>query len=152
MEYHIGASCLGSARNGRRDAKTGRTVLHFTGEDVRGMIDRSQSMTTLATRFPEVVGAIDKYEAGILHCKVAAFRRVAEQAMDQGRFWDVERYFRFVEETLPSADAEVRIAIEISFVEDFALGEHTEQRHRAVRERVSKVLREKIAMINEKWR
>jgi hypothetical protein len=116
------------------------------------MIDHSAFIKMLADRFPEVVEAINEYEDGLLHCEVAVFRRTAEEAMDTGRLWNVEQYFRFVEEVLPNADNAVANAIEVSFLEDFAIGEYTEQRHRALRDRVSKALREKIVAINECWR
>ena len=79
------------------------------------MINHSAFIEMLADRFPEVVGAIDKCEDGLLHCEVAVFRRVTEEAMDAGRFWNVEQYFRFVEEVLPNADDAVANAIEVSF-------------------------------------
>lgn len=116
------------------------------------MMGHSTFMTVLTERFPEVARAVDQYQAGNLHCEVAVLREAAEQAMDEGRLWDAERYFRFVHEVLPDADEALRNAIEVSFIEDFAFGKYTEQRHRALTERVGKPLREKIAAINARWR
>ncbi len=116
------------------------------------MIDHSLLLKSLAERFPEVIEAIDEYESGLLHCEVAVLRRAMEKAMDEGRFWEVERYSGFVEQVLTDADPAVENAIEVSFIEDFALGEFTKQRHRAVRERMPKSLRDKIAAISEHWR
>lgn len=116
------------------------------------MINHSQFMKLLTDRFPEVVHMIDKYEAGLLHCEVAVLRGAIEKAMDEGRLWDVERYSRFVEEVLPHADPAVGNAIDVSFIENFALGEFTKQRHRALSERMPKSLRDKIVAISEHWR
>jgi hypothetical protein len=126
--------------------------LDFKGPPYYHMIDHSLLMTMLAKQFPEVISAIDEYEAGFLHCEIGVFRSTVEQAMDEGRLWDVERYLRFVDEILPDADVAVQNAIEVSFIEDLALGEHTEARQRAIRDRASKTIRAKMRNINGFWR
>lgn len=116
------------------------------------VIDRSRFLEMLSERFPEVVATFNEIDDGLIHLEVSAFLRCAETAMDKGRLWNVERYFRFVDEILPLADSDLQNAIEVSFIEDFALGEFTDARHVAVRERVPKTLRNSIIAINEQWR
>lgn len=113
---------------------------------------RDEFLKRLAVEFPNVVAAINRYEAGLLHCEVAAFRRVTEEAMDAGRLWEAERYFRLVEELLPMADPDLANALEVSYLEDLALGKWTPARYRAVRERMSPKMRGVLAGHYSGWR
>ena len=97
--------------------------------------------SALAAEFPEVVAAIDPIEVGLLHCEIGRFRTCTEEAIDGGRQWAAERHFRFVERALREADAEVRNALEISYLEDLALGEHKPEWRRVVKERMPAGLR-----------
>ena len=106
----------------------------------------------LAATFPEVVAAFTEYDHGLLHCEVGSFRRCTEEAMDGGKEWLAERHFRMVAEVLPAADAELRNALDVSYLEDLALGELTAQRHGIIRDRMPKLLREEIIRINSRWR
>lgn len=81
---------------------------------------------------------------GLLHCEMGAFRRAAEDALDQGKLWQAEKYFRFVEQVLPVANPDVENALEVSFLEDLALGECTPARRKAVKERMPWSLRKKV--------
>ncbi|MBX9585595.1 MAG: hypothetical protein K2X87_35250 [Gemmataceae bacterium] len=105
----------------------------------------------LAGEFPEVVAAVTRYEAGSLRCEVGRFRTCTEEAIDGGRHWLAERHFRFVERVLRVADPAVRNALEVSYLEDFALGEHTPERHRVVKERMPKALRRVLIGHHEWW-
>ncbi len=98
-----------------------------------------------------MVGRIDEYDAGLLHCEVGAFRSATEAAMDAGQFWEAERHFRLVEELLKSADPELRNALEVSYLEDLAFAECTPQRHRAVKERMPPALRQILIAHHEQW-
>lgn len=115
-------------------------------------LDREAFITRLTGRFPEVSAAFSEYGAGLLHCEMADFRRVVETAMDDGRHAQVERYLRFVDECLQNAGPELQNAIEVSFVEDFALGDYNAARHNAVRERMPARLRQSIIEVNPEWR
>ena len=95
---------------------------------------------------------IDDIDEGLLHLEVAAFRRCVEQAMDNGRLWDVERYCRFIADSLVNADGALDNAIAVSFIEDFALGDITDLRKKAVLERMPRELREQIIAIDDRWR
>jgi hypothetical protein len=113
---------------------------------------RDEFLARLAADFPDVVAGFGPYSAGLLHCEVADFRQATEWAMDEGRLWLAERHFRLVEALLAVAGAELRNALEVSYLEDLALGERTPARHRAVKERMPKALQEILAMHNERWR
>jgi hypothetical protein len=113
---------------------------------------RDEFLVRLTTDFPEVVAQINEHEAGLLHCEVAAFRRSTEEAMDAGRLWDAERHFRLIEELLAVAGPELRNALEVSYLEDLALGECTPVRHRAVQERMPKALRQALIEHHAQWR
>lgn len=115
-------------------------------------IDHAKFVSMLGAEFPEVITGFYPTEVGILHCEMAAFRRSAEEAMDAGRFWNVERYFQFLERVWEDAGPEVRNAVEVSFLEDLALGEFTPARHLAVKERMPRPLRKMLEVVDGKWR
>jgi hypothetical protein len=115
-------------------------------------MDRAALMRRFAEQFPEVLAAVGKYESGLLHCEVAVFRRLLEESLDAGRLWDAERYLRFVEEILPQADPDVENALEVSFLEDFALGEWSEARYKGIKERSPKSIQMKLAGYDERWK
>jgi hypothetical protein len=115
-------------------------------------INRELFINEITARFPEVAATFDDIDKGLLHLEVAAFRRCVENAMDDGRLWDVERYGRFIADSFKNADDALGNAIGVSFIEDFALGETTEQRLKAVRERLPKTLQDEIISINDRWR
>ena len=115
-------------------------------------INHEEFMTMLGSKFPEVVARIREDELGLLHLEMAAFLRIAEEAIDVGRLWAAEKYFRFVDQVLMEADPDVRNAIEVSFLEDFAFGEFNQARHEAVKRRMPRRLRKVLIGIDEKWR
>ena len=89
---------------------------------------RDEFLARLRTDFPEVVAQIGRDEAGLLHCEVAVFRMATEQALDEGRLWTAYLHFRLVEELLAVADPYLLDALEISYLEDLALGACTPAR------------------------
>jgi hypothetical protein len=115
-------------------------------------INHEEFIRMLGSEFPEVISGISEYERGLLHPQMGAFRRIVEQAIDNGRLWMAERYFRFVERVLSEADPEVRNAAEVSFLEDFALGELTPARYEAVKQRMPRPLRDILIRFEGKWR
>ena len=112
---------------------------------------RDEFLARLATNFPEAVAQISEYDAGLLHCEVAAFRRATEAAMDAGRLWEAERHFQLVAELLLVAGHDLRNALEVSYLEDMALGEFTPTRHRAIRERMPRELRAVLVEHHANW-
>ncbi len=115
------------------------------------LIDHALLIDLLSTEFPVVVASFDRTEKGLLHCEMGAFLRAAERAMDSGRLWEAGQHFRVIERVLREATPEVANAVEVSFLEGLALGEFTEARYRAVRERMPRPLREKFVAMNERW-
>lgn len=115
------------------------------------LLGRDDFLTRLAADFPNVVEQISPYETGLLSCEMAAFRRATEQAIDAGRLWEAEQHFRLVEDLLRNAGPELLNALEVSYLEDFALGECTPQRHHAVQERIPKSLRMVLASHHPCW-
>jgi hypothetical protein len=112
-------------------------------------------MRILSSEFPGLVAAIDEsneYGRGLLHLEMAAFRRIVEEAIDNGELWAAEKYFRFLDRVLGEADSEVKNAIETSFLEDFGLGEFTQSRYEAVKSRMPRPLRRILIEIDERWR
>jgi hypothetical protein len=112
---------------------------------------REEFLARLGADFPTVIAQINEYETGLLHCEVAVFRRATEQAMDAGRLWEAERHFRLVEEFLAVAGPELRDALQVSYLEDLALGDCTESRYRAVKERMPKALRQILIGHHKQW-
>jgi hypothetical protein len=102
---------------------------------------REEFLARLAAEFPHVLAGFGAYSPELLHCEVGDFRQATERAMDAGRLWEAERHFRLVEELLGLACPELRNALEVSYLEDLALGECTPARHRAVKERMPHALR-----------
>jgi len=115
-------------------------------------LNRESFISAIIAQFPEVAATFDEIDNGLLHLEVAAFRRCVEDAIDNGRLWDVERYTRFIADSLTNADDALNNAIGVSFIEDFALGDFTEQRRKAVSDRMPKKLRDEIIAINDRWR
>jgi len=94
----------------------------------------------LAREFPEVTQAFDEYSKGLLHCEMGIFAGITERAMDDGRFWQVDKYFQFINSIRKRAAPDVENAIDVSFIEYFAFGEFTEKRAQAIR-RMPRILR-----------
>ncbi len=114
-------------------------------------VGREDFLCRLLTEFPDVFAQIRADEKGLLHCEVGVFRRATEQAMDTGHYWAAYLHFRFVEQLLKEAGPELRNALEISYLEDLALGECTPVRYRAVKERMPKPLRSVLIGHNSQW-
>jgi hypothetical protein len=114
-------------------------------------VGREEFLARLARDFPNAAAGINKYEAGLLHCEVAAFLRATEAAMDSGRLWEAERHFRWVEELLLTAGPELRNALEVSYLEDLALGGCSPARYQAVKERMPKTLRQILIAHHKQW-
>jgi hypothetical protein len=114
-------------------------------------VGRDEFLARLRADFPNVVAQLQPHEVGLLHCEVSAFRRATEAAMDAGRLWEAEQHFRLVQELLAVAGPELRNALEISYLEDLALGECTPARHRAVKERMPRALRRVLIDHHQQW-
>jgi hypothetical protein len=96
-------------------------------------IDHARFLQMLTEEFPEVPQSFDEYVEGLLHCEMGAFARQTEEAMDEGRFWQVEKYFNFMESVREKATPEVENAIDVSYIENLAFSEVTDNRHQAMK-------------------
>jgi hypothetical protein len=115
-------------------------------------IGREQFLSELGAAFPEAIVAIDEYSEGLIHCEVAAFRRTTEEALNAGQEWQAEQHFRFVERMLSSADPELDNALRVSYLIDLALGKHTPEWYRVVKERMPKILHDQMVLASDYWK
>jgi len=115
-------------------------------------LGRDGFIRELQREFPNAFAAISKYESGNLHCEVGTLRRLTEEAIDAGNAWLAEQHFRFIERLLRDADPDLENALEISYLEDLALGEHTPQRHQIVKERMPATLRRRLIDMHDWWK
>ena len=115
------------------------------------LIDHGRFLQMLTDEFPEVPQAFDKYGKALLHCEMGVFARLTEEAMDEGRFWQVEQYFRFIERVRDSATPSVENAVDVSYIEFLAFSEVTDNRRQAIR-RMPQPLRAILLMIDGRGR
>lgn len=113
--------------------------------------DRDEFLKRLHAEFPGVIAGFGPYSSGLLHCEVADFRQATERAMDEGRGWEAEQHFRLVAELLSIAGPGLRNALEVSYLEDLALGECTPARYRVVKERMPAALKQILVNHQERW-
>lgn len=114
-------------------------------------VNRERFLELLRNELPGAFAQIRPDETGSLHLEVAALRRSTEEAMDSGKLWEAEKHFRFVHRLLAEANAELRTALEISYLEDLALGECTPARRHAVKERMPRELRSVLVAHRREW-
>ena len=69
----------------------------------------------------------------MLHCELGSFANATEAAVDAGRAWRAEQYFRFVSSVMGCASDDVENAIEVSYLESLAFGVATPLRRAVVR-------------------
>ena len=116
------------------------------------MARRSEFLEHLLSEFPDALDGIDEEMTGYLHIEVAQFRDQVEKAVRDGRFWYLERAFRFIEPYLDGSDDDVDNALSISFVADFALGGFDKQEIVEILKRLSTRFRSDFAKHGEQWR
>ena len=114
--------------------------------------DRESFLKQLTASFPEFERELDEYSIGLLHCEVAAFRRLTEKAMDDGRAWQAEQHFKFVAVMLASADTALDNALWVSYLIDLALGEQTPHRYQIVKGRMPRELRKQMIQASNFWK
>jgi hypothetical protein len=115
-------------------------------------MDRAKFLSELEAQFPEAFAQINKYESGQLHTEMGSFMAFIEEKMEEGAAWYCERAFRFIERCLNDADPELKNAIEISFIEDLALGVQNKKRYDIVKDRAPKLLRDKMIEAHVFWK
>ncbi len=115
------------------------------------MNSRDEFLSALRREFPEAYDAIDDIASGLLHCEMSIFRETVEDACHSGRAWYVEQAMRFVERELFTAGPYVANAIEISFIEDFALGNYTPEAREVVLDRTPPSILARLRKVHEFW-
>jgi hypothetical protein len=115
-------------------------------------MDRNDFLLQLKAQFPDAYSQIDEYESGLLHCEMGAFRRWVEGELSKGGEWNCEKAFKFVEECLKVANSDLENAIEVSFIEDLALGEHELKYKKIIKERAPALIKEKMIEAHEYWK
>ena len=114
-------------------------------------MDRSEFLQELESKIPEAYAGIDTSEE-LIHCEMGDFRRWVELKMEAGAEWKCQQAFEFVIECLDKSVPALENALEISFIEDLALGEHKTSYRRIVKKRAPKVFQIKMAEAHEFWR
>jgi hypothetical protein len=127
------------------------TDKHQKSSKNSGAIDHAKFLQMLTDEFPEVPHAFDEYGKGLIHCEMGVFARRTEEAMDEGHYWRVENYFRFIERVRESATPEVENAIDVSYIESLAPGEVTDKRIQAIKQ-MPKALRTILLEIDGRGR
>ena len=116
-------------------------------------MNRETFLKELKAQFPEAYSNIDDIDQGLLHLEMSAFRRWVESELATGGAWNCEKKaFKFIEICLKRADSSLENAIEISFIEYLALGEHDMHIKKIVIDRAPKSIREKMEIAHEFWK
>ncbi len=82
--------------------------------------------------FPDALALITEYGKGLLHCEVAALREYFEAVLTKKNISECERIMRYVKDLLPLADASLENAFLVSFLEDLALGNLSDEDKRII--------------------
>lgn len=114
-------------------------------------IDHARFLQLLSDEFPEVPQAFDDCVQGLLHCEMGVFARLTDEAITKGNHHLVARYFGFVDRVRKEATPEVENAIDVSYIEYFALDELTDQRYKALKI-MSSTLRQVLLQIDGRGR
>ena len=114
-------------------------------------IDYARLTEMLAEQFPEIPAAVDEYSEGLLHCEMGTFARLTDEAIEAGRLWQAERYFRFVDAVRERATPDVVNAIDLSYVEYLASSEFSDRRDEGFRRMPTK-LRQVLLKIDGRGR
>ena len=113
-------------------------------------MNRLEFLKQLEIEFPDGFAEIDTSEQ-LLHCEIADFREWVVKLMDEGSEWKCQQVFEFMVNCLNTSDSSLENAIEISFIEDLALGEHKVMYRNIVKARAPKALRNKMAKVHSFW-
>ncbi|MEM6483660.1 MAG: hypothetical protein AAF662_01560 [Pseudomonadota bacterium] len=116
------------------------------------MSRRTEFIETLLSQFPDGLDGFNDELSGYVHLEVSQFRGHVEKAVRDGRFWYLEKAFRLIETFIDGSGDDVDNALEISFVEDFALGSFTKEEVYEVLKRLSKPMRATLEKHSEQWR
>lgn len=114
------------------------------------MMNRFDFLDQLKQLLPEAYAVIDTSDE-LLHCEMADFRKWVELQMTLRADWNCQKAFEFIVHCSKNADSNLENAIEVSFIEDLALGEHLSEYKVVVKERAPKDLRDRLSSISKFW-
>lgn len=77
----------------------------------------------LALHLPEVAARIDEADYGILHLEIAALKAATREAIHRRDWHTVGKHFTFVTNLLEDASADLRNAIDVSYLAGLLYGE-----------------------------
>jgi len=107
---------------------------------------RETFLNDMKMMFPNAVTLITKYSEGLLHCEVAVLREYFEAALAKKKEWECEKILRYIGDLLPRADEALENALLVSFLEDLALGDLSDEDKKLISQRapdnVLKLLRQ----------
>jgi hypothetical protein len=83
--------------------------------------------------------------------EMGVFARITDEAMGKGNYQQVATYFAFVDRVRKDATPEVENAIDVSYIEYFALDEVTDNRYQALK-RMPTSLRQVLLEIDGRGR
>jgi hypothetical protein len=109
----------------------------------RPLMTRLDFMQQITLYLPEVSALIEESDFGILHLEVGALKLATRQALRQYDFGRVRRHLFLVGNLFEHADAELREALHLSYLEPLFLGE-TSIAHREARSLLSKPMEEAV--------
>lgn len=77
----------------------------------------------LALHLPEVAARIDEADYGVLHLEIAALKAATREAIHRRDWHTVGKHFAFVTTLLEDASADLRNAIDVSYLAGLLYGE-----------------------------
>lgn len=86
-------------------------------------ISRSDFVRQLNSRFPEIAGLMDESDFGILLLEIGTMTVATKEAIGNFDLLTVRRHLAFIGDLYERAEAELRKAIQIAYLENLFLGE-----------------------------
>jgi hypothetical protein len=111
-------------------------------------IDRDRFVALLTERFPHVAADIDDCSQGLLHLEMATLARATQAAIYAGDRDTVHRHFQFIDEVFRQAAADVKNAVNVSYLENLRFEGRKAAPARA-RELLTPRLQEALAELEE---
>jgi hypothetical protein len=115
------------------------------------VVDHALLIQMLVNELPEVPRAFDGFGKGLLHCEMGIFAGLTYEVIWTGDHQRVANHFDFVARVWERASPEVENAIDMSYVEYFALDEFTHRLYQALK-RMPPSLRQVLLEIDGRCR
>jgi hypothetical protein len=116
-----------------------------------GVIDHPKFIAMLTERFPAIANSIDDCSQGLLHLEMATLARATQAAIDQQDKDTVLQHFGFIDEVFLDANADVKNAVYVSYLENLELfGQKA--RSANARDLLPPRLQQALAELEEHWK